>query len=144
MDKEEKEAVQSVIEAKQLELAGEGIEKSIKTNKDNLQTKQAEEYGCGECDMKYRSTVDLDTHKTKVHIPINKERTSSLEWKMQEKMELSKSQVYKCDVCHKSCANQLSLKKHKMIHVQCDICEKTYYNSSSLKKHMVVHASLPT
>merc|ERR1712129_120897 len=98
MDKEEREAVQGVIEAKQLELAGEGFEKSENTNGDNQTNKPS--------------------------LP---------EKKIQEK-------TYKCDVCHKSCASQMYLRKHKMIHVQCEVCEKTYYNSSSLKKHMIVHA----
>merc|ERR1719318_370640 len=88
MDKEEREAVQSVIEAKQLELAGMVEEKSTKEIENNLETKQAKEYGCVECDMKYKSAVDLDKHKTTVHIPIEKEMPLSLERKMQEKIEL--------------------------------------------------------
>merc|ERR1712129_372016 len=43
MDKEEREAVQGVIEAKQLELAGEEFEKSENTNGDNQTNKTTSE-----------------------------------------------------------------------------------------------------
>ena len=95
MDKEEREAVQGVIESKQKELE----EKTLKENQMNQQ---------GIILMKTEEKIVEETQ-------------------------------YKCDVCQKSCANEMYLKKHKMIHVQCEVCEKTYYNSTSLKKHMVIH-----
>ena len=73
MDKEEREAVQGVIESKQKEPE----EKKLKENQKNEQG-----------------------------IILNKNDEKIVE-----------ETPYKCDVCQKSCANEMYLKKHKMIHV---------------------------
>merc|ERR1719186_1137229 len=153
MDKEEREAVQSVIEAKQIEdvqkvnnyLVPEKIENM---STDHLQTEQIgtnrsrnETFPCDKCDQTFKVYLELEKHKLTVHKDNEPEKIPFLEQKMQENLNEIKIQVNKCDVCQKSCASQASLKKHKMLHVKCEVCDKTYYNSNSLKKHMIVHAT---
>merc|ERR1719186_2231523 len=153
MDKEEREAVQSVIEAKQIEdeqkVNDDPVLGKIENmSADNLQTDQLgtkqnsnEIFPCDKCDQTFQLSPELKRHKLTVHKGNELEKTSFLEQKKQENINEIKTQVNKCDVCQKSCASQASLKKHKMLHVKCEVCDKTYYNSNSLKKHMIVHAT---
>merc|ERR1719186_1785783 len=135
MDKEEREAVQSVIEAKQIE----DVQK-VNTHKLGIKQNPNEIFPCDKCDQTFQLSPELDKHKLTVHKGNELEKTF-LEQKMQENLNEIKIQVNKCDVCQKSCASQASLKKHKLLHVKCEVCDKTYYNSNSLKKHMIVHAT---
>uniref|UniRef100_A0A3B5M4L0 C2H2-type domain-containing protein n=1 Tax=Xiphophorus couchianus TaxID=32473 RepID=A0A3B5M4L0_9TELE len=77
---------------------------------------------CSQCDMAYRTKLQLSNHVEQVHIGVR----------------------YPCKTCGKQFMKETSLKRHELIHTgerphQCTVCGKTFLTANELRLHNRYH-----
>ena len=102
--------------------SNKGLERHMVTHSDERP------YKCNQCDLTFKSTDTMISHKTEVHVA---------------------TRNHECSYCKKKFKKPFALKRHLDIHIgnyraQCEICDKRFVQLDNYKLHMRKKHEQPT
>ena len=105
-------------------------------------------YPCGSCGELFLGKVllDLHSHKHLNNYCLDCDKTFSSPHNLRRHQQVvhQDEDLYTCDVCHKTFANEGTLKAHQLSHngdnpIACHVCHKQFQQKSYLVVHLRLH-----